>query len=215
MSFSERVLHTITDPNIAYILFTLGVIGIIAELYSPGAIFPGVTGGIALLLALVAFGQLPVSWGGIALILLSFGLLVAELFTTGFGVLGVGGVIAFVLGSLMLYSPLQPVSPAGAIRISPWVIGTMAALVAGFFFIVVRSLLRSRKQPVRTGIQALLGRTGTAKSDLDPSGEVQVAGETWTAVAKDVPIEAGHRVRVVAVEGVTLYVVQEEASGAK
>src|SRR3990172_6166947 len=112
MNLPERILQTIADPNIAYILFTIGVIGIIAELYNPGAFFPGITGAISLILAFVAFGSLPINWAGVLLLLLAIGLFIAELNSEGIGILAVGGLIAFVLGSLLLYTPLTPPSPA-------------------------------------------------------------------------------------------------------
>lgn len=207
MSLPARVVQTITDPNIAYILFTLGVIGLIAEFYNPGMLFPGITGAISLILAFVAFGSLPVSWAGVLLLLLGIGLFIGELYTEGLGVLGVAGVAAFLLGSLMLYRPLGDVSPAlPPARVSPWVLAATMAVLGGFVLIVLRALVGMRGAPAATGVEAMVGRTGEAVSDLEPAGRVRIAGEEWTAVAARGRVDAGERVRVVGVEGVTLRV---------
>lgn len=207
IGFAGRVLQVITDPNIAYILFTLGLIGLIAELYNPGMLFPGITGAISLILAFVAFGSLPVNWAGVLLLLLALGLFIAELATEGIGFLAVGGLIAFVLGSLLLYTPLTPTSPVmPQVRVSPWLVAFMAVSIAAFFVLVLRALLRIRRRRVETGAETLIGRTGLAVSELSPRGSVQVDTEEWSAIAVDGRIRAGTEVEVVGVEGVTLRV---------
>ena len=207
MRLTERILHAITDPNIAYILFTLGVVGLMAELYNPGTLFAGLTGVIALVLAFTAFGSLPIGWAGVLLLLVALGLLLAELYTDGVGILATMGIIAFVLGSLMLYTPVRPVSPAMPdVGVSPWVIVVMAITIGGFFALVLRAIGRARRAPVATGAQALVGRTGIATSDLTPGGKVSLDSEVWSAVADVGTIAAGERVEIVAVEGVTLRV---------
>lgn len=207
MTIAERVLQTITDPNIAYILFTIGVIGIIAELYNPGTLFPGLTGAISLILAFVAFGSLPISWAGVVLILLAIGLFVGELYTEGIGVLAGAGLVAFVLGSLMLYSPISPASPAMPdARVSPWLVGGMSAAIGAFFLFVLRSVIRMRGSPAVSGPQALVGRVGIAVSDIEPHGQVRIDTEVWSAVAESGTIRAGEEAEVVGVEGVTVRV---------
>jgi membrane-bound serine protease (ClpP class) len=207
MTLPERILQTIADPNIAYILFTIGVIGLIAELYNPGMLFPGITGAISLILAFVAFGNLPIGWAGVLLLLLAIGLFVAELYTEGIGILAVAGLVAFVLGSLMLYTPLTPISPAmPEVRVSPWLMATVAAGIAAFFVFVLRALLQARRAPVATGIEALVGRVGVATSELAPTGTVRVDSELWSAVAEGRPIGKGEEVQVVGVEGAILRV---------
>ena len=207
MNLVEGILHAITDPNVAYILFTIGVIGIIAELYNPGALFPGITGAISLVLAFVAFGSLPINWAGILLLLLAVGLFVAELYTEGIGILAAGGLIAFILGSLMLYTPLTPTSPAmPEVQVSLWVTAIMAGGIAGFFTLVLRAVLRARRAPIMVGVEALIGRTGTAVSDLTPVGTVRVDSEIWRAIAEEGPVRAGEEVQITNVEGVTLKV---------
>jgi membrane-bound serine protease (ClpP class) len=178
-----------------------------AELYNPGMIFPGLTGGVSLILALVAFGSLPINWAGVLLLIVAVSLIMAELHTEGFGILGVGALVAFVLGSLMLYEPLGVPSHAlPAVRVSPWLIGAMTAGMTAFFALVVRSLVRAQRAPVATGPPALLGRTGVALSDLEPAGRVRVDGEVWSAVAEGENVRAGDEVEVAGVEGVTLRV---------
>jgi membrane-bound serine protease (ClpP class) len=209
MSLPERILHVIADPNIAYLLLTIGFIGIIAELYNPGLIFPGATGAIALILAFVAFGSLPVNWAGVALLVLGIGLFIADLATEGIGMLAVGGLVAFVLGSLMLYSPFTPPSPVmPAARVSPWLIAGAAAAMAAFLLLVGRALLRARRAPVAIGASALVGRTGIAESRLDPHGTVRINSEIWSAVVEPetAAIAAGEGVEVIGLEGVVLRV---------
>jgi membrane-bound serine protease (ClpP class) len=210
MRLPERILHAITDPNIAYLLFTLGLIGLAAEIYSPGLLFPGIVGAVSLVLAFVAFGSLPLNWAGLALIVLAVGLLIAELLTQGIGILGVGGVAAFVIGSLMLYSPPGAGSPLmPAVRVSPWLIGVMAAVIGGFFLLILRAVLRAPKAVVTTGVQGLVGSIGVATSELAPKGTVHLKSETWRAKAVGEPIHAGEAVKVTSVEGVTLVVTRQ------
>jgi membrane-bound serine protease (ClpP class) len=209
MSVPERILHTITDPNIAYLLLTIGFIGIIAELYNPGIIFPGVTGVVSLIMAFVAFGSLPVNWAGVALVVLGIGLFVADLITEGIGILSIGALVAFVLGSLMLYSPFTPPSPVMPdVRVSLWLIIGVAALMASLLLFVGRALLRARREPVAMGAAALLGRVGIAESRLAPSGTVRVDSEVWSATVEDgaQAIAAGEAVEIVGLEGVVLRV---------
>jgi membrane-bound serine protease (ClpP class) len=207
MSVPERLLQAVVHPNVAYLLFTIGLIGIVAELYAPGTLFPGITGTIALLLAFAGFGVLPVSWAGVALILVGVALVAVELATEGVGLLGVGGVAAFVAGSLLLYRPSDPVAPAlPDVRVSGWLVAALAAGMAVFFAVVGRALLRTRDLPVASGRETLVGRTGTATSDLRPEGTVSLDQESWSAVAADGGISRGERVRVLAVDGVRLRV---------
>lgn len=207
MRFGERLLHVITDPNIAYLLFTLAMVGLVAELYHPGLIFPGLTGAVSLILSLVAFDSLPINWAGVLLLLISVALVIAELHTQGGGVLGVGAIVAFVLGSLLLYQPFGAQSPtAPAVRVNPWLVAAMTAGMAAFFGLVIRALVRAQRAPVVTGPQALIGRVGIALTNLEPSGRVRVDGEVWSAVAQYGAVRVGEEVEVADVEGVTLYV---------
>jgi membrane-bound serine protease (ClpP class) len=209
MSLFDRILHALTDPNIAYLLLTIGFIGIVAELYNPGSIFPGVTGLISLILAFVALGSLPVNWAGVVLLLLGIGLFLTDMATEGVGMLAVGGVVGFVLGSLMLYRPFTPISPTMAeARVSPVLIGIVTSGMIVFLLFVGRALLRSRHQPIASGAPALVGRVGVAVTPLAPHGTVEVDRETWSARAEDGEREigSGEPIEVVGLQGVTLLV---------
>ena len=217
MNLPERILHAIADPNIAYLLLSIGFIGIIAELYSPGGLFPGITGAIALILAFVALGSLPVNWAGVVLLALGLGLFVTDLATEGVGVLAVGGVVAFVLGSLMLYSPFTPPSPVmPEVRVSSWLIFGVTAGMAALLLLVGRALVRTRHEPVAIGAPALVGRVGVAESRLAPHGTVRVDSEVWSAAVEEGAdaIAPGESVEVVGLEGVVLRVRQRPASHA-
>lgn len=208
MTFAEQFLHTIADPNIAFILLSIGSLGLIAELYNPGALIPGITGVISLILAFFALGNLPTNWAGAALIGLAAVLLVAELQADGTGVLAVGGLIAFVLGGLILFRPLQPGSPAlPDMRVSPWVLGLTVINVAAFFFLVIWKLVRARSAPILTGYERFAGQIAQVRQDLQPRGRVWFQGQTWFArTADEQEVAAGQTVRIVGIDGLTLIV---------
>ena len=211
MSFAESVLHVLIDPNIAYLLLSIGTIGIIAELYHPGMWFPGITGVIALILAFVGLDTLPTNWGGVALIGLAMLLFILELYVPSHGILAIGGVAAFVLGSLLLYTPLAPTAPVfPGVGVSPWLIALVTALIAGFFLIVIRAAVqvhRRRRKPAEgLQLETLVGATGVATTDLAPNGTAQMQSELWSATADGETIRAGETVEVVAVEGLRLKV---------
>lgn len=204
------LFSVLADPNVAYLLFLLGIIGLIGEVHHPGTLWPGIVGGLALVLALLGFSVLGVNWIGVALLVLAAGLFVAEAHTPGLGLLAVGGVFAFVVGSLVLFMPLAPLlGPAPATShtfVSPWLIALGAIVVSGYVLIVVRAVLGTRRLPTRSGSAALLGKEGRATSDLTPRGTVRVGGEDWSAIAEVGPIAEGEIVEVLAVEGITLRV---------
>lgn len=207
MTVLEELVHALVDPNIAYILLTLGMIALVAEFYNPGAIIPGVTGVISLILAFVSLGSLPVNWGGIALIVLAIVFFILDTEVAGFA-LTVAGVIAFVLGSLLLFSPFTPTAPAlPAVSVNPWVLVAMTLLLAGFFTLAVTAGMRAQRAAPIGGTASLVGRTGVAVTDLIPQGVVLVRSEDWTAVAASgEPIPAGTTVEVTAVDGLRLVV---------
>lgn len=209
MNFAENFLHVIVDPNIAYLLLSIGTLALVAEFYHPGAILPGVTGAICLILAFVAFGSLPVNWGGVALIVLAVVLFLLDIKVAGF-MLSVGGAIAFVLGSLMLFSPFAPPSPTMPRLTVSWpLIALMTVSIASFFLFAVSAGLLAQRAKAASGIESMVGATGTAVSDLDPWGTVQVKSELWSAVAEEGSIKKGEQVRVVGAEGVRLKVTKE------
>jgi membrane-bound serine protease (ClpP class) len=201
MSLVERFLLILSDPNIAFILLSLGLTAIAFEFLNPGALLPGVFGAIALVLAFFSLGTLPVNWAGVLLIVLAFGLFFAELLVAGFGVLGVGAVISLILGGLLLTSTSNP-----DFQVSKWLIYGLAVIIGVFFLMVVSTVLRSRRMPAVTGAQALIGHAAVARSPLEPQGQVFLEGERWTAVSQDGPVREGEKVIVTGVQGLRLSV---------
>ena len=197
----------LADPNVAYLLFILGIIGLVGEFHHPGTLFPGIVGAVALVLALLGFSALGVNWLGVVLVMLAAGLLVAGAHTPGVGLFALGGVLAFVAGSLLLFMPLMGAAPATSGRyVSPWLIALGTLALSSYVLIVVRAVLRTRHLPTVTGSEALLGQEGVATSDLTLRGTVRVGGEDWSAIADGGPITAGETVEVLAVEGIMLRV---------
>jgi membrane-bound serine protease (ClpP class) len=206
--FRDRFLALISDPNIAYLLMMAGMLGIFFELSNPGAILPGVIGGICLILAFYAFQSLPVNWAGLLLLLFGVVLLVAEIKVVSHGVLAVGGVVAMLIGSLMLYDSPETTG----IRLSWYVViptvGTTAALV----FFAVSMGIRALYRPSVTGESAMVGRLGVARSALAPEGQVMIDGELWRALSQDGTVAAGEPVKVAAIDGLTLKVTRSAQS---
>ena len=204
MSSIERFLHAISNPNIAYILLSIGSLGIMAEIYHPGALFPGITGAISLLLAFYALNVLEARLGGILLILLAFGLFISELFTHSFGLLTTGGVVALVLGSLILF-------PGGGalFQISPWLIAIVVILVAAFFAFAIQMVIRVHRRQATTGREELVGKTAVVRVALDPEGMVLFKGELWTALSEKGRAKPGEEVIITRVEGLKLYVTKK------
>jgi membrane-bound serine protease (ClpP class) len=208
IGFRDRFLNVITDPNVAYVLMMLGMLGLFFELSNPGVILPGVIGGISLILAFFAFQSLPINYAGLLLILFGIVLLVAEIKIVSHGVLAIGGIISMALGSLMLFD-----SPEVGFRVSWWVVAPMVGATAGLFLFVVAAGVRALGQPPATGAEGLIGKTGSVRERLAPEGQVMVSGEIWRAVAEGEPVEIGGQVRIVAVDGLTLKVTKAEARG--
>jgi membrane-bound serine protease (ClpP class) len=208
MSSVERFLHAISNPNIAYILLSIGSLGIMAEIYHPGAFFPGITGAISLLLAFYALNVLEARLGGILLILLAFGLFIGEVLTTTFGIFTAGGVVALVLGSLILF-------PGGGelFQISPWLIATVVILVAASVAFVVHRIIRAHRRQAYTGREELVGKTAVVRAALDPEGIVLFKGERWTAVSEKGRVKPGEEVIITRVEGLKLYVTKKHKGG--
>jgi membrane-bound serine protease (ClpP class) len=199
--FRDRFLALISDPNIAYILMMIGMLGIFFELSNPGAVLPGVIGGICLLLAFFAFQSLPINWAGLLLILFGLVLLVVDIKFPTHGVLTVGGIVSMLLGSLMLYD-----APESGLRISWLVLIPTVGATAGLVIFAISAGLRALYRPTTTGPAGMVGQTGLVKTALDPEGQILVEGELWRAVAQDAPVPAGERVLVLGVEGLTLRV---------
>ena len=199
MSFRERVLAIITNPNIAYLLFLAGILGIFFELSSPGAVLPGVIGGISLILALFAFQSLPVNYAGVLLILLAVVMFLAEIKVPSHGALSIGGVISLLLGSLMLFRG----GPTGGVSLV--VIVPAILVTAAFFVFAVAMALRAQKRRPTTGREGMVGEIALAIEDLAPDGRVRVRGEVWLASSESV-VSKGDSVRIVSVDGLRLRV---------
>jgi membrane-bound serine protease (ClpP class) len=204
MTLVEEFLHIISNPNVAFILLSLAMLGIFFELANPGAIFPGTIGAILLLLALYSLGTLNAFWGGILLIVLAFILFVAEIFTPTTGILALGGVVALVAGAMVLFADAPP-----GVQVDPWAIAVVAVIAAGFFFFVVAAIVRSHRQDrAPMGYSSLVGARGVARTEIPTQGEgtVLVMGERWRAVTLDGVIPEGTEVEVKRVEGMKVWV---------
>lgn len=196
----SRFLNVITNPNIAYILMLIGIYGLILEFSNPGAIIPGTVGSICLLLALYSFQLLPINYAGIALILLGVALMVGEAFEPSFGILGIGGVIAFVIGSIIL---MDTKAPGFGIDLS--VIITFSLASALIFIFIVGMAIKARRRPVMSGLDELIGSEAIVKNDFNQTGTVSIHSETWRAKTVT-PLHKGQTVTVTGSKGLTLQV---------
>jgi len=204
VDWRTRVLAVITNPTVAYLLILVGVYALIFEFMSPGLILPGVVGAIALLLALYALHLLPVNYAGLALMLLGIAFMVAEVFLPSFGAIGVGGIVAFVLGSLLLIEDTE----LPGFEIPYALIAGVTAASAGFLILVVGMLVRSRRRAVVSGREQMLGATGVALGDFDLEGWARVHGEQWK-VRSSRPVRRGQKLRVTGMQGLVLSVEPE------
>ncbi len=196
----NRLLAVITDPNVAYILMLIGIYGLFFEFANPGFVLPGVAGAISLLLALYAFQILPVNYAGLALLSLGIIFMLAEAFVPSFGALGIGGVIAFVVGSIILFD----VEGTGY-AVSLPLIFALSFVTAGFFLFIVGAAIKARQRPVVSGEEEMLHMAGEVIEDFDGKGRIRIHGEVWLAEAAT-PLSRGDKVKVVAVDGLVLKV---------
>jgi membrane-bound serine protease (ClpP class) len=203
MNAVERFLQTISDPNIAYILFTLATIGLITEISNPGLVFPGVAGGISLFLAFYSLGVLDAYWGGIALMLLAVGLFIAEYFTTSFGLFTAGGIVSLVAGSLILFSH----SPG--VEVDKGLIAGVTVGVTAFAIFVIGAIVRGQRRRKATGAEGMIGKTAIAKTPIDPTGTVRAEGELWAASSEGGKVVPGEQVIITKVEGLRLWVAKK------
>lgn len=209
MDRQQRLLGLLADPNVAYLLLLVGLLGIFFELSHPGVIFPGVVGGIALILAFYALQTLPVNVAGLLLILLAGILFFAEIKVVSHGILGLGGLVALALGSVMFIR-----SPAPWLRVSSTVVIPVVLLTALSFLVVLRLVVGARHQRPATGLEGMVGEVGEALEDLAPGGgKVFVRGEIWSAGSPET-VQKGDRVRVAAVRGLKLEVRRHQEDGA-
>jgi membrane-bound serine protease (ClpP class) len=198
-----RFLSVITDPSIAYVLILLGIYALVFEFSNPGLVFPGVVGAICVLIALYAFHMLPVNYAGLALMLVGIAFMAGELFFPAYGSLGIGGAIAFIIGSVIL---IDTDIPGYGVPL-PLVLG-IAAASAAFLFLFVGMLVKGRRRPVVSGREAMIGSSGEVLEDCEGEGWARVHGETWRVKSTE-PLKRGQRVRVAAIEGLVLNVIPE------
>ena len=196
----NRFLSVITNPNIAYILMLLGVYGLFFELASPGLVLPGVIGAVSLLLALYAMQVLPINYVGLGLIILGIVFMVAELFVPSFGALGMGGIIAFIVGSIILFD-----KEGGSVTVSTPVIVAVSALSSGFFFIIIRSSINAFRKRVVSGREEMIGKTGEIMEDFERHGKIFIHGEAWNAKS-DTPMQQGDEAIVTDMNGLILII---------
>jgi len=200
MGLRLELLKALSDPNIAYVLMSIGMIGLLAELYNPGAILPGIVGAISLILAFYSFQSLPVNYAGVLLILLGIVLFVLEISVTSYGLLAIGGVISMTLGSLMLMKAEAPFLQISLSVILPVVIST-----AAFSLFVLGMGVRAMRRPALTGSEGMIGLVGIARTPVAPQGRIQVRGELWDAISEE-PLQPGDAAEVTRLDGLTLHV---------
>lgn len=200
MGLKQKIINTLSDPNIAYLLLMAGILGIYMEFSHPGVIFPGVAGGIALLLALTSFQILPINYAGLLLILLGIALLVGEAFLPSFGALGIGGAISLGLGSLLLFD-----TESSDLVVDRSIIFTAVATLSALMLLLGYLVFKSQKRKPTMGMKGLLGEIGEVRVKLDPAGKIFVHGEYWGAEG-DGEIAVGEKVRVIGFEGMSLKV---------
>jgi membrane-bound serine protease (ClpP class) len=207
-TFIEHFLEFLSDPNVSFILITVGSLGIIIEVLNPGLIVPGVVGAISLLLAFLALGNLPFNWAGVAFILLAVVLVALEILVTGFGVLGIGAIVSFILGGLLLFAQFGGGSPTlPPISVNLWLLAGLAGVLALGLLFVLRTIQQSRIDRFQPAAPSLVGAVGRVTAELSPRGAVWVRNENWTAVSEDGNvIGIGEPVRVAKVDGLVLTV---------
>ncbi|MCJ7508746.1 MAG: nodulation protein NfeD, partial [candidate division Zixibacteria bacterium] len=204
INWRDRILQVITDPNIAYILFSLGMLGIFFELSNPGAVFPGILGGICLILAFFAFQSLPINYAGVLLMIFGLILFILEIKIVSHGALTIGGIISMLLGSLLLFQ-----SPLPYMRVSLVIILCVVGATTLFFIFAIGSGLRAQMRKPTTGAKGLIGEIAVARTDLAPEGTVFIHGELWRAES-ETPVKTGEKVVVMKVENLTLKVTKKQ-----
>ncbi len=212
-SLLENFLEVISDPNISFIFLTVGGLGIAIELFNPGVIAPGVIGVICLLLAFLAFGNLPVNWIGVAFILVAIGLAVLETQVAGWGVLGIGSIVSFIIGGLVLFGGGSPTMPSA--EVSRWLIGGITGGLVLSMLWIMRLIHQSRRAGGGPLSPPMVGMTGTVTGEIAPRGIVRVGSETWTAISEDgTVISVGEPVKVSQIDGLVVTVSRLELENA-
>ncbi|MGB5133234.1 MAG: nodulation protein NfeD [Steroidobacteraceae bacterium] len=200
MDWRTALLSVLTNPMVAYGLLLIGIYGLMFEGYNPGAVLPGVVGGVCLLLGLYALQVLSVNFAGLALVFLGVGMMIAEFFVPSFGALGFGGLVAFVIGSIVLMD-----TDTAGMAVSRGLIGGIATVGGSLMLGTIWLAMRARRRPVSTGREQMVGDSAEAVSAFNGKGQVRIYGELWNAVSA-VPVAAGQQVRIDRVQGLTLFV---------
>lgn len=203
LTWMEQILLVITDPSVAFVLLSLGTLGITWEFINPGAVFPGVIGAIMLLVGFLALGTLPINAAGIVFMALAFVLFIADVFMPTHGILTAGGIVSLIMGGLLL---VNTGAAPGLPGVSPYTVAGVAIGLGGFFFFAIYKVVRARRKRPTTGHESLVGTVAQTRTDLAPEGMVYVNGELWHAVSADGSIPSGQSVRVVGVQGLELRV---------
>ncbi|HBJ46729.1 MAG TPA: hypothetical protein DDY69_05275 [Deltaproteobacteria bacterium] len=196
----NELLSLITNPNVAYVLMLIGIYGLIFEFATPGTLLPGIVGAVSLVLSLYAFQVLPISYAGLALMLFGLALLIAEAFAPSFGVLGIGGGLAFIIGSIFLMDTDAP-----GYGLSPVLVGVLGVANLAFFAFVLGAVFQARKRPVVSGAQTMVGSKAVALEAFEVEGQVRTKGEIWQA-RSPVPVEAEQALKITGTDGLVLLV---------
>ncbi|MFH1639000.1 MAG: nodulation protein NfeD [Chloroflexota bacterium] len=205
MTAFESLLFTVADPNIAYILLSIAVLGIALEIFNPALIFPGIIGVISGILAFYALGMLPVNYAGVLFILIAFGLFIAEMLTASFGILISGGIVSLILGSLILFKGDSPF-----FRVNPWLIAAVVLTFAAALFFIAGKVIASQRRHATTGKEGLIGQIARTRTILEPEGLVFYGGELWKAISESGRIEAGEQVLIDRIDGLILHVTKRQ-----
>ncbi len=204
MNWVEGFLFAIADPNIAYILLSLAMLGLMVEITTPGIGLPGIAGGICIIMAFYSLGTLPVNYAGVLLIVLAFGLFTAEVFTPTFGLFTAGGVVSLVIGSLILFRG------GPAMQVNPWLIATITIIIAALFAFIIQRAVRAHHRQPSTGREELVGKTAIVKTTLEPQGMILYEGERWIAILADGQAKPGEEVIITKFDGLKLYVIKKQ-----
>ena len=211
-NFLETMLEFLADPNVTFLLLSIGGLGIVIELFNPGLLVPVIVGVICLILGFVALGNMPVNWAGVALILLAIALAAAEVAVAGFGVLGVASAVSLIIGGLLLFAQFGDASPTlPHVGVNRWLLFSVAVVTGGSVIYLAREAVKSRRERRADSVEAMVGQTGSVMIAMEPRGSVRVANDTWTAVSADGSyISAGEQVRIVSIDGLVLTVAKQD-----
>ena len=210
-NFLERLLEFLADPNVSFLLMSIGGLGIVIELFNPGLLVPVIVGGICLILAFVGLGNLPVNYAGVALILLAIVLGAAEVVVAGFGILGVASAVSLVIGGLLLFAQFGDASPTlPHVGVNRWLLACVAVVTGGGVIYLAREAVKSRRDRRANAVDSIVGMTGSVTLPMTPRGSVRVANDTWSAVSADGShISVGEQVWVVSINGLVLTVARQ------